>query len=238
MKRLLVKLYLFISRFIPSFLIRVGFKRPVYLRFGTSDMLTYGYIFWGKDYKINFDNPKIVIDLGAHIGLFALKMKKCYPNTKIICVEPDPDNYNLLQKNMKPYKNVDCEMCGIWNKDTILKVYDKFKLGKFHHWGLTVDEDLITGNIKAISMGSLLEKHGIEQIDVLKIDIETSEKQLFADNYKDWLPKVKMIVIELHDSLENGCSKSFFSAINTVFTNYKFSMQGESIIIQNLDYKN
>jgi hypothetical protein len=80
-----------------------------------------------------------------------------------------------------------------------------------------------------------MEKYSIERIDIIKLDIESSEKQLFLDNFDYWLPKTKIIVIELHDWMEEGCSKAFFEAINKSFSKYEFSIIGDNIIIENKD---
>mgnify|MGYP000361339186 CR=1 FL=1 len=49
--------------------------------------------------------------------------------------------------------------------------------------------------------------------DLLKIDIEGAEKELFSENTDYWLGKVNMIIIELHDWMRKDCSKNFYSAI-------------------------
>lgn len=98
-----------------------------------------------------------------------------------------------------------------------------------------VEEDVIAGNVNAISITSLLEKHHIQCVDILKLDIETSEKQVFMQNYEAWLPRVKMIIIEFHDRIEEGCARPFFVAINKHFSKYNYSTQGENTIIVNKD---
>lgn len=203
------------------------------LRPATSDIYTFYQVFINRNYDIELDKiPKVIIDGGANIGLFTIKMKNLYPDSTIICIEPDLENYQLLEKNVSKYKNVFCENAGIWTKDTTLKVHDKYKMGK---WAMVVEEDLIEGNVKAISLNSLLEKYAIEDIDILKLDIETSEKQVFSENYEKWLPKVKLLIVELHDKMEEGCSKPFFEAINKTFTSYKYSMAGDNTVIKNND---
>ena len=214
-------------------------KHSISLRPRSSDIPTFYQVFFFNEYdifnqytiKIN-DNPKLIIDGGANVGLFAVKMKNKFPEAKIISIEPDPDNFHLLRNNLSKYNNVFFENSGLWNKDTKLRVYDKYNYGK---WGMVVEEDLQTGTVSAISLNSLLEKYSIEYVDILKVDIETSEKQLFSDNYEKWLPKIKTIVIELHDWIEPGCSKPFFIAINKCFSNYHLSFRGENVIITNLD---
>ena len=209
------------------------FKAPFYLRKNSSDFRTFIQIFLDNQYKINFDKKaKVVIDGGTNIGLFSIKIKNEIPNVKIICIEPDAENFLLAKQNLASYSNIYFENAGLWNEDTKLKVYDKHNCGK---WGMVVEEDKINGTVDAISINSLLAKYDIDFIDVLKLDIESSEKQLFSKNYQDWLPKVKLIIIEFHDGFEKGCSKTFFEAINSTFKDYSLSIRGENIVIKNND---
>lgn len=211
----------------------VGIKHPIYLRKSSTDLPTFYQVFINNDYNIKFEeNSNIILDAGANIGLFSIKMKNQFPDSKIICIEPDTENFNVLQKNLSFYNNIFFENNGLWHRDTKLRVYDKFNKGK---WGIVVEEDENNGTINSLSINSIIQKYNLEYIDILKIDIETSEKQLFSGNYKNWIPKVKTIVIELHDRLEPGCSKQFFTAINECIENYELSFKGESIIVKNLD---
>ncbi len=212
-----------------------NYKSAFCLRKNSSDLHTFVQVFLDDEYKIDFDkNAKIVIDAGANIGLFTIKIKNELPNATVICVEPDPENFELAKSNLANYDNVFLENAGLWDSNAMLKVYDKHNYGK---WGIIVEEDLVNGNIAAVSVDALLEKYNISTIDILKIDIEGSEKQLFSRNYENWLCKVKVIVIELHDGNESGCSKTFFEAINKTFTNYSLDVSGENIVITNNDLK-
>jgi FkbM family methyltransferase len=208
-----------------------GIRHPFSLRAGTSDIPTFGQVFFAKEYDLELPRaPQIIIDGGANIGLFTLLMKNRYPEATIICIEPDRDNFRLLQQNTAAYPGISCENCGLWNRDATLKVYDKYDTGK---WGMVVEEDPFEGDIPALAMGTLLKKYGIQRIDLLKLDIETSEKQLFASHYADWLPLVDTLIIELHDWMEPGCSRPFFHAINECFADYTLAIKGENIIIEN-----
>ncbi|MDR0829589.1 MAG: FkbM family methyltransferase [Prevotellaceae bacterium] len=198
------------------------------------DLQVFKQIFFKDYYDFNYGEPNVIIDGGANIGLFAIQMASKYPNAKIICIEPDHENFELLTQNTSVYKNISCENCGLWDKDTKLRVYDKYNLGK---WGMIVEEDEINGTIPAISLNTLMNKYNIEKFDLLKLDIETSEKQLFKKNYQDWLPQVEMLVIELHDRILKGCAQTFFETINEVFLDYDFGVNGDNIIIKNIKIK-
>ena len=226
-----IEIYLKLKLGIVNSLRVPGIKFPIKLRPGTSDIRTFYQVFFKKEYDIDFNStPKVIIDGGSNVGLFAVLMKNKYPEAKIICIEPDPENFELMKANISYYNNVFCENSGLWNKDTKLKVYDKYNSGK---WGLVVEEDIEKGTVSAISMDTLFKKYSIEKVDVMKIDIETSERQLFSTNFENWLPKNKIVIIELHDWIDEGCSEPFFKAINKSFLNYHYSTNGENVIIKN-----
>lgn len=204
---------------------------PFSIRANTSDIPSFFHVFFEKQYLFKLpEKPEIIVDCGSNIGLFAIQMKNMYPDSKIICIEPDCSNFCMLQKNLKPYNNIFLENKGLWNENTKLRTYDKYKTGK---WGIVVEEDNDKGKIKGITMDSIMKKYAINHIDLLKIDIETSEKTVFASNYETWLPKVKTIIIELHDHKEPGCARAFFEAINNCFINYTYAVKGENTIIRN-----
>lgn len=208
---------------------------PFVLRKNTSDTAIFEQIFIRGDYDIEFPfTPEVIVDAGAHIGLFSVVMKNSFPAAKIICVEPDKDNYELLKKNLAFYSNIEIINAGLWNSDTRLNVVDKYRKG---HSALVVEEDVAKGAVPAISMDSLFKNYNISRVDILKIDIEGSEEVLFQKNYEQWLPKVRIIIIELHDWLKPGCSQPFFGAVQKVFGSYRYSVCGENTIIENLNWK-
>jgi FkbM family methyltransferase len=208
-------------------------KTPILLRSATSDIPLFNQIFVNKEYNIKFaQSPKVIIDAGANIGLFTVSIKNQFPEAKVICIEPHPGNFQALKQNVSFYEDVFCENCGLWNKETLLKVYDKYNIG---NWAMVVEENNEEGNIKATTINKLMDTYSLERIDILKLDIETSEREVFFENYDNWLSKTKMIIIELHDWMRADCSKPFFEAINKTFKKYTYSVSGENTIIINND---
>lgn len=204
-------------------------KHPIFLRNNSSDVDTFYQIFYYKGYETEFNiDPKVIVDCGANIGLATVWFKNKYPNAKIVSVEPASSNYEMLVKNTEAYDNVSCLKAGIWNKNAILKVVDN----GYGEWGFMTEEVETEGpdTINSVSIDGLMEKFGLDHIDLLKIDIEGSEKELFEKNYEKWMPKVKVILIELHDSMKEDCIRTFFKAM----VNYKFTMRckGENIICE------
>ena len=203
------------------------FKHPIYLRKGNSDIKVFEQIFIYSEYKIMIDfEPKVIFDCGANIGLSAVYYKNTYPDSKIICVEPELGNYNLLLENTKNYDQITCYNAGVWTRSTNLYIEDN----GYGDWGFMVREvdDNISGSIKGLSLEDLMKENNIDIIDILKIDIEGSEKEIFETNYDYWLSKTRLLIIELHDQMKPGCAKSFFEALSK----YDFSLKlsGENLI--------
>lgn len=212
-------------------------EHPILLRKSTSDRAMFDQVIANNDYKhLHFtEKPQIIIDGGCNIGLFSILMKHNFPESKIIAIEPDPSNFQMCQKNLQYYDNIELLNMGIWWRSARLSIVTSDNtVGNFAHCGFRVQEDM-NGAIDAISISDILQRYDLNYIDVLKLDIETSEKYIFENDYEEWLPKVKMLVIEFHDNYLPGCAKAFFTALNKVVKNYSYSITGENTVIVNID---
>jgi FkbM family methyltransferase len=196
-----------------------GWKYPLYLRNDTSDIHTFYQVVYDEDYKIELGfEPRVIVDLGANVGLASIYFANRYPQASIFAVEPEPANFAAMQVNTAPYANIRCFNYGAWSKTAQLLVEDS----GWGHWAFKVKEvDYVNEQtIPAISVEALMRENQLAEIDVLKIDIEGSEKELFEENYEPWLANTKVIIIELHDNFRAGASASFFKAL----TRYDFRM--------------
>ena len=68
-------------------------------------------------------------------------------------------------------------------------------------WGMRIRPSAV-GGVRGVTMPELAGPD--EQIDVLKVDIEGSELDLFGRR-TEWLGRVRVLVIELHDRFRPGC---------------------------------
>lgn len=207
-------------------------KHPIYLRVKTSDIPTFRQVFERKEYKTDFlgkIDPKVIIDCGANIGLSSVYYANRFPNAKIYSIEPESSNFEMLKKNTANYPNVIPINAAIWNKRTKVNVAD----GGSGHWGFTTtenDDSRSLGFADAVSIGDLVSQFNISKIDILKIDIEGAEKEVFQSGYEDWMGITESIFIELHDWIKPDTSKTFFKAI--INYNYMLSTNGELLIFK------
>jgi FkbM family methyltransferase len=204
-----------------------GYSNLIHLRNKTSDLPTFYQCIFNAEYDIPISFvPQTILDLGANIGLTTAFFKHKYPEAKIFAVEPEKSNYRILQKNTEKLTNITLYNNGIWHKNCDLIVENR-GLG---HYGYIVKEapSGSKDTIPAISINDIVKSHNLTSLDIVKIDIEGSEKEVFSENTDNWLSITKVLIIEFHDRMTPGSSKSVFKALENF--NYEFAIKGENII--------
>ena len=73
-------------------------------------------------------------------------------------------------------------------------------------------------------------------VDILKIDIEGSEKEIFEQGFEEWLPFTKILIVETHDRYKQGSSKAVLKAVSAY--NFSLEVSGENLIFYNNDLIN
>lgn len=204
--------------------------RQLHLRKGSTDFKVFRAIMVFGQYNINRINKKgveTIVDLGSNIGFSVVHFKSKYPNARVIAVEPEKKNFDLLQKNVAEYKDVRCMNYAVWHTAKNLDIFDS-GLGEYGY-RVVEGNDKQVGSVPSITMDEIMAQNNIDVIDILKVDIEGAEKELFTYNFESWLPKVRCIVIELHDLYRPGCATAFFKAIST--RQFDIFCKGEDIVI-------
>jgi FkbM family methyltransferase len=168
---------------------------------------------------------KWIIDLGANIGDETVKFALRHPKASILAIEPEGENFKLLVANSKVFSpRIFPLHCGIWWRDARLNI----RPGPTNE-SFTVEE-APAGSIKGRCIRSLMNEFGIEQIDILKIDIEGAEFELFKDGVEDWLPAVRSVVIEISDHERAGSMQNFFRAFEKLELKFDFFICGENLV--------
>lgn len=201
-------------------LVKIALKNsifPLLMRTHTSDRDVLWQVFIQREYElVELSNPKTIIDLGANVGYSAAYFLTKYPSATILAVEPDPDSYAICCSNLAPYGPRAKVIHGAaWpERDTL--VLDKGSFGDGRDWATRVrpatepQDSKAADNVPAYDLPTLIGLCPTSEIDLLKIDIERSELELFSRGTEAWLPHVKNLCIELHDP---DCAETFFRSL-------------------------
>jgi FkbM family methyltransferase len=192
-------------------------NHKVHLRIDTSDFCAYRdvLIFRTKSYdpSIAGFSPSTIVDAGAHIGMASILFALKYPAARIIAVEPEASNFAALVRNTAPYKAITPIHAALWREN------GEVTLGpsNVHPKGAFQIVENGKQRVRAITMDTLLSESGISSIDLLKVDIEGAELEVFKCCH--WIENVSVIAIELHDRVRPGCSVVVKTAANGMHFN-------------------
>jgi FkbM family methyltransferase len=193
------------------------FPHALHLRLRTSDITLFGEILLHDQYDWELPAPpQVIVDAGANIGLTSVFYANRYPQAKIIAIEPEPSNFEMLRRNTALYPNIIALRAALWNKDCNLDIVD-FGDGVWDFWGFrTRARETSSGPtkdrlVRGLTLDSLMKENDIDYIDLLKLDIEGAEKEIF-EKPAGWIHSVGALAVELHDRFREGCSDSVLAA--------------------------
>ncbi len=204
-------------------------RSPIYLRLGTSDVGFCDEIFMRMAYALPLERPlRVIVDAGANIGLTSLYYANQYPDARILALEPASANFSQLCKNVTAYPQITPIRAALWDRlDQIAIVNPLARHGTFQIWGGNDPEAVVLEHTPTMTVVDLLSTNGLTMIDLLKIDIEGAEVEVFAAP-SAWINMVSVIVIELHDCFRRGCSLNFYNATQNFEDEWH---QGELVIV-------
>src|SRR4051812_39387542 len=81
-------------------------RHPLRCRKGSSDRDVFRQIFVEREYACldDLSDVDLVLDCGANVGYSSAYFLDRFPTCHVIAVEPDPENYALLEENLAPYR--------------------------------------------------------------------------------------------------------------------------------------
>ena len=185
-------------------------SHPVTLRTGTTDLAMFNSVFTTPQYDVPLSRqPGFILDCGGNVGFAAIWFANTYPDARIVCVEPEAENYGLLLRNIAPYPNIVPIHGAVWREDTILQVID-VGLGHcgFETQSLHTPTENRHGTTPAYSIPTLMLQFSVEDIDFLKVDIEGAEGELL-ETIPPWLSRVHVLAVEFHDDKHPGLRGRF-----------------------------
>lgn len=211
-------------------------KFPIVMRTHTSDRDVLWQVFIQGEYEpVELWDPKTIIDLGANVGYASAYFLSKYPTAAVLAVEPDPENYAMCCRNLAPYgQRAKVVQGAVWPECAKLAL-DKGTYLDGRDWATRVKLGIesVSSNtdsqINGYDVATLISLCGSSKIDLLKIDIERSELELFARGTESWLPRVKNLCIELHGP---DCQEIFFRALSNY--SYELNSPGDVSICRNL----
>ena len=149
----------------------------------------------------HFNEGDVVIDIGAHIGLFSIYLAKRWPVLKVFAFEAFPTNYRNCADNLQlnRVKNVVLSPKAVAKDDRVLSMAtDPRNSGGASVIVSTFEANGIVADITSMTLHQVFSLHEIRRCKLLKIDCEGMEYEiLFGARVLD---RVEYLVGEFHAS--------------------------------------
>lgn len=169
------------------------------IRVKSTDLQVFTNVWLNEEYKFsgfNINDNDTIIDIGAHIGLFAIFASQFSKGGKILSFEPVSSNYKLLLENIELNK---ISIAHLFN----LAVYNKQKEIKIFLNDDDAGHSIIRASlnfeiVKTVSLMKIMEMNNINVCNYLKLDCEGAEFEILEELPDSFFSRIEKIVMEYH----------------------------------------
>jgi FkbM family methyltransferase len=175
------------------------------------DLVTAWIIFFRREYEVD-PSCRLIVDAGANIGAFSLFAAREAPAARVIALEPFPATQARLEAHLARNNlgaRVTCRPWALGRADGPRRMDDSN--GPSQSRGLCSDGATEEGvPVEAVTLATLWEREGLDQVDLLKIDIEGGEHEVFETTPPEVLRRAAVIALEYHP---NGSKAVLFARL-------------------------
>ncbi len=196
-------------------LIRLHKGRIIGLRDGETDLSIFEQIFLLDDCALPPTREPIryILDAGAHIGCSSLFFADRHPLARILAVEAHVGNHAQLVANTVHVSAIRTLHGAVYHRNGPVGIANPGD----RPWGFQVSDQPDDGSpLLGHTIPELMRLADFPRIDLLKLDIEGAERKLFDHDGAAWLRGVRIMIVELHDEIQRGCTESFQRATREI----------------------
>ena len=165
------------------------------------DLQTLSTVFSKDEYDIkSLNKPSVILDLGANIGLSSIYFSLKYPQATIYSFEPNPLVFERLKRNTFSFSKIKLFEYAVSDSDGTATLYinpSKSVSGSF----VSRPSNRGVFLVHTRTLVSIRNELNLQQIDILKFDVEGAEEKIFSDPRA--LECVNTVVGEVHPNLMN-----------------------------------
>lgn len=149
------------------------------------------------------ENDKIILDLGANVGLFALYATPFAE--RIVCLEPTPSHYNLLSQLTAGFSNIETMQCAVSPVDGPITFYTEPSNTTMNSLVPRAGHAIV---VEGLTLSTIKRRANLSHIDFIKMDIEGSEDLVLNDDGINFITNnIPKILIEFHHNVSDQVGK-------------------------------
>lgn len=166
---------------------------------------TYKECFFDDSYLKGFPaaarprQAQAILDIGANVGYFSLFARHCFPEAQVYSYEPVPRNFDLLQQYQQGDAQWHCFQQAVSGSPGSLTLHhdasDSFTTAASIHASHGQSDTI---EVPATTLPTILATHGLDRVDLLKLDCEGAEYSILYHTPPELLRRIQRLAIETH----------------------------------------
>lgn len=179
------------------------------------DLVVFWMVFVRHHYPVN-SSDRVILDVGANIGIFTIYAARQSPGARIIAVEPFPDTRSRLQRHLEENRLVervtvlDCALAaetGRGEMDSAKGIPSQYR--RIHseetatlnakHRGSAARDELPGVPVETRTLADILELATADNIDLMKMNIHGIEYAVLMKTAAGVLQRFKRIAVQYHE---------------------------------------
>jgi len=201
-------------------------KRRIYLRKHT-------HLPYGTDLSVDLERlfkditVRTIFDVGANIGQSAEAFRRFFPESTVYCFEPVSATYQILVDNLGGNKHVKSFHCALGEETRTQTMYFQ-EDPQWNSLASSVNKPRAESErgetVQVITLDGFLSDHGINTIDLLKIDTEGYELAVLKGAKRSFkVGRVALVLAEV--TFDNNDSRhTAFGSLQYFLLSYGFSL--------------
>jgi FkbM family methyltransferase len=190
--------YLGLSRVEYPYLLRLRLGEQIRLEEHT-DLKTFWQVFLRRVYSVRTAD-RVILDVGANIGLFTLYAARSAPQARIVALEPFPATFARLLTIVRDHHldtRVTCLNYASAGADGIRVMRNI--AAPSQRRSLTPPANVVSGTqVLCKTLEQTLSENNLSHVDLLKMDIEGSEYEVLLSASQKTLAQIGRIALEYH----------------------------------------
>jgi len=122
--------------------------------------------------------PATLFDVGANTGEWCLAARRAMPDAALHAFEIDPDTAALLAERLKDAPRIALNAFGFAEKEGEVRIFVRPEESTSTTMLATGTEGLLEKSVRVTTGDAYAAKHGLDRIDLLKIDVEGAEPRV------------------------------------------------------------
>lgn len=194
---------------------------------GVSDPAHTGEFQFLRTLSASWVSPPTMLDVGAHLGDYAKRVKQVAPQASVYALEPHPRTFSLLQDQARQYGfrafNVGCGAtegtvplfdCAFDDGSVVASVYPAAVASQ-------LKAKPVSHSVRIITLDQFVKDQDLRRIDLVKIDTEGHER-LVLEGFRDTIRRNIVDVIQFEFNAMNVASRTLFKDFYDILPQYYF----------------